>query len=67
MKRDDQSFAALVPTGLCLGVVVGAVLGFFMDDPTAALWAGAAFGLSFGAALFGLAAAGSRRDAANDD
>lgn len=65
MKRDDQNFAALVPVGLCLGVAVGTVIGFFLDDPARGLGYGAAFGLSSGVTLFAFALAG--RDAANDD
>lgn len=66
MKRDDQNFAALVPVGLCLGVALGTVIGFFLDDPARGMGAGAGIGLTFGVTLFGLAVAG-RKDAANDD
>lgn len=65
MKRDDQNFAALVPVGLCLGVALGTVAGFFMDDPARGLGYGAGVGASLGVLLFGLTAKG--RDAANDD
>lgn len=67
MKRDDQTLAALVPIGLCLGVAVGVVLGFFMDDPGAGLSTGAGAGVTFGVTLFGFAALGARKDAANDE